>query len=139
MGATSLHVDRVSCVYPPPGEADPQRAIRRPADVWGARWRDQRQRDRARSFSQCIPRLLRIRPPCGSWIHDRGPCVGAALGLRDVASSSRRGEHPARQWRLACFSSSSWLSSRRVLAALPEDRWPVARPWALGAGCGGLA
>jgi len=139
MGATSMHVDRVSCIHPAPGEAYPRRAIRRSPGVRGARWRDQRERDRARSLSECLPRVLRICPPCRPGIHERGRCVGAALGLRDVASSSRRGEHPARQWSLARSCPSPRLSSRRVLAALPEDRGPVARPRALGTGCGGLA
>ena len=65
--------------------------------------------------------------------------VDEIVDVLRAASRTRGDEQVQDVDRSGHPSSSSSLPPRRVLAALPEDRWPVARPRALGTGCGGLA
>ena len=66
--------------------------------------------------------LMRARPP-----------AGARLRLRPALAAPDRGEHPARQRRLDRAGARRRLPPRGLLAALPADRRPVARPRALRA------
>ena len=61
---------------------------------------------------------------------------GIELVLRhaftDAAAAPHRGQHPAGQRQLAGAGARRRFPPRGLLAALPEDRRPVARPRALG-------
>ena len=69
----------------------------------------------------------------GKGLMKRGPAARPRLRVRPALAPPHRGEHPARQRRLHRPRPRRGLPPRGLLAALPADRRPVARPRALRA------
>ena len=87
--------------------------------------------DRPRRLPVRLPRLLRARAPRRPGPDARGDGADGRARVRAARAAPAGGQHPARQRRLDRARALRRLPARGLLAALPADRRPVARPRAL--------
>src|SRR6266545_1700097 len=114
------------------------RLPRLPAQRRCACGRLQREPDLARFLRERVPRLLRLRAHCGTGADGRRVAARPSALLPTGEAPSARGEHPARQRAFEAPGRACRLPLRGLLAALSEDRRPLARPRALGDHARGL-
>ena len=79
-----------------------------------------------------VHRLLGPRSVRRQRLHERRAWAASPSGLPWATSASPRGEHPAGQRSVDRARPPCRLPPRRAVAAVPEDRRPLARPRTLG-------
>ena len=87
--------------------------------------------DRPRLLPVRLPRLLRGRAPRRQGAHAGGDGARPRLRVRHARPPPHRGQHPARQRPLHRAGPRRRVPPGGLLAALPPDRRPLARPRAL--------
>ena len=87
--------------------------------------------DRARLLPVRLPRLLRERAPRRQGADGASRWRSCSTTLRPALAPPARGEHPARQRAVDRARPRRRLPAGGLLAALPADRRPLARPRAL--------
>jgi GNAT acetyltransferase-like protein len=76
-----------------------------------------------------------IGAPYETGLHDRGPATRLASCVPDPRAAPRGGQHHAHEPVLARSGDTRQLPPRRLLSAVPEDRWSLEGSRAMGPPC----